>query len=645
MASSPAGLLRVFNEQGAGGQVTERALHLTALNCVLAVFFYNAIVGIGVFQTSGNFGHAAAASLLVLGASALLGVVFGMLVPRWLRSRAGAGSDATLTFALAVLLLVAVTHVLSLSPVLAALSFGLVARHRRSALGVAQRNFGALGDLLSVLLFVFAASTLEWEQVGTGSCWACCWYWCACWSRSACAPRSARPSGISVRKGALSGLALAPMAVFAVLLIEQTRRLGVDLFDSLAPLAAIALLLQVLGPLITQRAVIGPTKPINTRRLKAWRSDPFASSESLTMGVELELQLVSLSDFDLVPASPDMLELLGRAPFPGNVTPEITESMIEINSSVHTPLHGTAGRAAPDPRHPAGGRRPPERRRVRRRHPPFQQWSQRRIYAKPRFHEVSQLYGYLAKQFTVFGQHVHIGCRSGDEAMYLLHALNRYVPHFIALSASSPFSQGFDTSFQSARLNSVFAFPLSGRAPFLLSWDAFAEDYFNRMAGTGIVRSMKDFYWDLRPKPEYGTIELRVCDTPLSVERAAALACYLQACAAICWQGNEPPPKEDDYLVYNYNRFQACRFGLDGTLVHPQTPRADVAARRHHDDAAPASNRTPRRSAAAARSMRCTANRMSAATRPSCAMAFESEGVARGHRRRRAASASARARP
>jgi carboxylate-amine ligase len=297
---------------------------------------------------------------------------------------------------------------------------------------------------------------------------------------------------------------------------------------------------------------------------------PFAESASLSMGVELELQLVSLSDFDLVPASPDMLDLLARAPFPGNVTPEITQSMIEINSSVHTEHSGLLAqlREIRDTLLAAG-----ERLNVGvcggGTHA-FQQWSERRIFSKPRFREVSQLYGYLAKQFTVFGQHVHIGCRSGDEAMFLLHALNRYVPHFIALSGSSPFLQGADTSFQSARLNSVFAFPLSGRAPFLLSWNAFAEDYFERMAGTGIVKSMKDFYWDLRPKPEYGTIELRVCDTPLSVERAAALACYLQALCSYLLAGNEPPPSEDDYLVYNYNRFQACRFGLDGTLVHPQ---------------------------------------------------------------------------
>ena len=256
MATSPAGMLRVFNEQSSGGQVTERALHLTALNCVLAVFFYNAIVGIGVFQTSGNVGHAATASLLVLGASALIGVVFGMLVPRWLRSRAGAGSDATLTFALAVLLLVAVTHVLTLSPVLAALSFGLVARHRRSALGVAQRNFGALGDLLSVLLFVFAASTLDWTQVWSGLGLGLLLVLVRMGVKVGVCAAFARVSGISVRKGALAGMALAPMGVFAILLIEQTRRLGVDLFHSLAPLAAIALLTQLIGPLITQRAAI-----------------------------------------------------------------------------------------------------------------------------------------------------------------------------------------------------------------------------------------------------------------------------------------------------------------------------------------------------------------------------------------------------
>ena len=299
--------------------------------------------------------------------------------------------------------------------------------------------------------------------------------------------------------------------------------------------------------------------------------EAFNQSNALSLGVELELQLVSLSDYDLTAASPDMLELLRRKPFPGTVTPEVTESMIEIATGIHTrhadvlaeltAMRDTLVRAADQLNIGicGGGTHP------------FQHWTERRIFNKPRFQEVSKLYGYLTKQFTIFGQHVHVGCESGDEAMYLLHALSRYVPHFIALSASSPFVQGHDTLYQSARLNSVFAFPMSGRAPFLLSWEQFEHQYFAQMEKTGFVKSMKDFYWDIRPKPEYGTIELRVCDTPLSVDRAAALACYLQTLCAYLLGRNEPAPAEDDYLVYNYNRFQACRFGLDGTLSHPKT--------------------------------------------------------------------------
>ena len=82
----------------------------------------------------------------------------------------------------------------------------------------------------------------------------------------------------------------------------------------------------------------------------------------------------------------------------------------------------------------------------------------------------------------------------------MLHRMSRYIPHFIALSASSPYVQGQDTAFDSARLNSVFAFPLSGRAPFALTWDDFTT-YFNKMTRTGVVKSMKDFYWDIRPSP------------------------------------------------------------------------------------------------------------------------------------------------
>ncbi len=255
MSSSPAGLLRVLNEQGAAGQVTERAMHLTALNCVMAVFTFNIVVGIGVFQTSGDIAHAAGSSLLVLAASAGLGALFGALVPLWLRM-IDASRDGTLAFALAVVLLVAITSVLPLSPVLAALTFGLVARHRRISLSPAQRNFGVLGDLLTVLMFFFVATKVQVEHVSGGIALGLLLVLVRAVVKVAVCTLFARVSGISARKGALSGLALTPMAVFAIILMEQTRWIGVDLFDSLAPLAAVMLLLDVAGPILTQRAVV-----------------------------------------------------------------------------------------------------------------------------------------------------------------------------------------------------------------------------------------------------------------------------------------------------------------------------------------------------------------------------------------------------
>jgi len=294
----------------------------------------------------------------------------------------------------------------------------------------------------------------------------------------------------------------------------------------------------------------------------------FQPSAPLTLGVELELQLVNRRDCDLTRAASDLLGLVARHAHPGEIKPEITESMIEVSTGIHTghagllaelrairgALLGVAGRLNIGI---AGGGAHP-----------FQHWSERRIMDTPRMHHVSQLYGYLAKQFTVFGQHIHVGCPDGDDALYLLHAFARYVPQLIALSGASPFYQGVDTAFDSSRLNAVFAFPLSGRAPYLLSWDEF-NGYFAKMRSAGIVESMKDFYWDIRPKPEFGTIEIRVCDTPLTVERAAALAGYAQVIAR--WLLIERPHRvsEDVYLAYTYNRFQACRFGLDGELVDP----------------------------------------------------------------------------
>ena len=296
----------------------------------------------------------------------------------------------------------------------------------------------------------------------------------------------------------------------------------------------------------------------------------FQKSGLLTMGVELELQLIDRRTGDLTRGASDLFALVSKKPFPGEVKPEITESMLEISTSIHGSFKSlaaelgamrdtlVAGADRLDIEVAGGGAHP------------FQRWYDRQIYDRPRFRHVAGLYGYLAKQFTVFGQHVHIGCENGTQALWLLHRLSTYIPQFIALAAASPYFQGVDTAYDCSRLNSVYAFPLSGRAPFLTDWPAF-ERFFAKLKALGVVESMKDFYWDVRPKPEFGTIEVRVCDTPLTVERAAVLAAYVQAICRMLLDRPVAPESEDIYLTYNYNRFQACRFGLEGQVINGTT--------------------------------------------------------------------------
>lgn len=256
MSTSPAGVMRVVNEQRSSGQVTERLLHLTAINCVLAVLTFKVIVGFSVFRSSGNLWDAMSSGLVVLLVSAALGGVFGTLVPSLMRRLERLAPDGTIAFALTVILLVAITHAAKLSPVLATLTFGLVARHRRVVLSQTQRNFGALGELLTVLLFVFVVSTLDWEKVLAGSALGLALIAARLMTKTLSVAAFASVSGISWRKGAFTGLGLAPISVFVILVLEQARYLGISFVDELAALTAMTLFMEVIGPIITQRVLI-----------------------------------------------------------------------------------------------------------------------------------------------------------------------------------------------------------------------------------------------------------------------------------------------------------------------------------------------------------------------------------------------------
>ncbi len=298
-------------------------------------------------------------------------------------------------------------------------------------------------------------------------------------------------------------------------------------------------------------------------------------NRDLTLGVELELQLINSRNQDLSASAKKIIRTVQKSHYKDNIKPEITQSMIELNSNVHykpsalkKELHSLCYYL----KHVAdrekvsicgGGTHP------------FQDWKERKIFPTSRFRAVTKQYGYLAKRYTVFSMHVHVGCESTEKAIYLTHMLSRYAPHLIALSASSPFYNKVDTGFNSTRSNIAKAFPLSGHIPLVKNWDEFCRHYY-KMKNLGIIQSMKDFYWDIRPKPEFGTVEIRVCDMPLTLNKSIMLVAYIQT---ICsYLLNQFPFQLCDnlYEVYEYNRFQASRFGFDGIFIDPFTYKKSI---------------------------------------------------------------------
>ncbi len=253
-ATSPATVIRVINEQRSSGQVTERSLHLAVLNCVFAVFLFKIVLGLVIFKNSGNIWEATYSSLTVVLFSIMSGLIFGIVMPRLVKIINSTCPDNTLAFAFAVILLVALTHYLKLSPVLATLTFGLVSRHGRMVFNPSQLGFGTLGDLLSVILFVFIAATIEWKSVIAGFGLGLAIIVVRQLAKIAGISLFARISGITLKKGLLTGMAMAPISVLIILILEQARYMSVNLVDNLAPLAMVALTLEIIGPIMVQRA-------------------------------------------------------------------------------------------------------------------------------------------------------------------------------------------------------------------------------------------------------------------------------------------------------------------------------------------------------------------------------------------------------
>ena len=226
---------------------------------------------------------------------------------------------------------------------------------------------------------------------------------------------------------------------------------------------------------------------------------------------------------------------------------------------------------------------------------PLTDWATQTISPSPRYAKLVEDMQWLARQLQIFGVHVHVGVRSPEKVIPIVNALTAYVPHLLALSASSPYWIGHDTGLASARSKVFEGLPTAGLPYQLGGWDEF-ERYMETLLSTGTIGSIKEVWWDIRPHPTFGTVELRICDglpTMQEIGMVAALSqCLVDQLDRELDKGYTlPTPKG---WVVRENKWRAARYGLDATIIRgedEQTVPVRDALRELVHDLGPTSQR------------------------------------------------------
>ena len=322
---------------------------------------------------------------------------------------------------------------------------------------------------------------------------------------------------------------------------------------------------------------------------------PFESSSTSSLGVEWELQLVSSATRQLTSGASEILSELS----PGGEHPTAKHELLESTIEVITGICSTVGEAKADLAGTIAQLRPlVEARDLKMMcagtHPTTD-WATQTISPSPRYAKLVEDMQWLARQLQIFGVHVHVGVRSPDKVIPIVNALTAYIPHLLALSASSPYWIGHDTGLASARSKVFEGLPTAGLPYQLGGWDEF-ERYMETLLSTGTIGSIKEVWWDIRPHPTFGTVELRICDglpTLQEIGMVAALSqCLVDQLDRELDKGYTlPMPKG---WVVRENKWRAARHGLDATIIRgedEQTVPVRDALRELVHDLGPTSER------------------------------------------------------
>jgi carboxylate-amine ligase len=295
--------------------------------------------------------------------------------------------------------------------------------------------------------------------------------------------------------------------------------------------------------------------------------DPHSPNFPFTIGIEEEYQIVDCETRELDSYVTKMLDD-GKTILREQVKPEMMQSVVEVGTNVCRTvdearadllnLRGTiAGLAAKQcKRIVAAGTHP------------FSRWSEQEVYPHERYYGIVNEMQDAARQLLIFGMHVHVGMPDLELGIQIQNVMRYFLPHLLALSTSSPFWEGRNTGFKAYRPIMFSMFPRTGIPDTYESLNAF-RSYVDLLIKTGSIDNEKKIWWDIRPHPTFGTIEVRVCDIATRVDEALCLAALVQAIAVKVYklfQSNMTFRVYDRALVTE-NKWRAIRYGLDGDLI------------------------------------------------------------------------------
>jgi carboxylate-amine ligase len=207
---------------------------------------------------------------------------------------------------------------------------------------------------------------------------------------------------------------------------------------------------------------------------------------------------------------------------------------------------------------------------------PFSRYAEQKITAQERYEYVIETLRWVAEREVIFGQHVHVAVPGPEEVIVAHNRLSEQAPLLLALSANSPFWQGMDTGFESTRVKIFETFPRAGLPPAFGSYGEF-EDYVDLMVEAGAMDDYTYCWWDIRPHPAMGTIELRILDAQTSLTAASALTALTQ-CMVARSLSEEGPLVPYDRELAQENKWRASRHGLDASFFDAKR-RENVPAR------------------------------------------------------------------